>query len=168
MCLDKIHRYAKIILVIPACFFGIQALYGNFKNVQSNFKHFYAKNIDEKYFCIDGDFYQFMIFCKDRIPAGSSLLFNNLESDNEKASRVNFFELAYLMEKSRFYLYPIKVYIDQIDYTEGGKKVSIFQNQNILNSVRFVASYKSSKIFPGFKIAYKYGDNSYILVRQRQ
>lgn len=166
----KIKICLGIVLIIISFFFTVRFICAKFNYFRINLPYFLGKSLEEKYEIIDGDFYRFLSFCKKAIPADGEAIFYNSWNIYSKIYPDNtYFMFQYHKQKSKFYLYPIKIYVFSHGRKEIGTpwEINPEQENEILKRVSHIIAYYSDREFPGFKIGYKYDSNRYVLVKER-
>lgn len=165
----KITKIYLTIFILLSSFFFILLAYEKINYAKANMLSFFGKSLSEKYELIDGDYYKFLAFCKEKIPAGKEILFYSSWDVHQKICPGDaFITFEYYKQKSRFYLYPIRTYI----FSCGRKSLEYFDVSEkdineLLERISFIiVYYPDNRFFPGFKIKYKYDDTKYILAKE--
>lgn len=166
---NKIKIDFNFFIILSILFFSARFIYKKFNYFRINFPYHFDKNLTEKYSVIDGDFYKFISFCKNIIPDKSEVLFYNSWDVYQRVYMNNaYFLFHYHKQRSKFYLYPIKVHIFCMDKKDIGRPWEIppEDHDKILKRVNFIVACHLDREFPGFKIKYRYGYDHYLLAKE--
>lgn len=160
---QKYESHARFIFISIGLMFSVLSMYAGYSHTRRELPYFFAKDMSAKYKLADGNLYAFISFCKDKIPHRSDTLFYSPWNINDGRT---FMAFSYEREKARYYLYPIKVYLFPVEIRHGGLIGEYQEIDEILKKVSFIIVYRSDRIFPGFKVKYRYDDNKYILEKE--
>ena len=127
-------------------------------------------SLDDKYRKGDGEFYDFIRFCKEKIPQGSEvLLYVSWDIYKQHFPENSYLLYEYSLQKARYYLYPIRVHFFPLGTKgEAEPPLSEQQQQELLDKVSFVIDYYSDAVFKDFQPKYTFGQYQFIMQRERQ
>ncbi len=106
--IDKSKVFAIAVLIIW-CFFSFRMVTTQLKIAFKTYFKICALTLEQKYRLVDGSFYDFMQFCKEKIPEGDSIIFKCAPIDPEFRTQ-QWFSAEYFLGRSPYYLYPRKVF----------------------------------------------------------
>jgi len=111
------NKVLIIMTLIIWCFFSFRMLTTQLKIAFKTYFKICTLSLEQKYRLIDGPFYDFMQFCKEKIPEGNSIIFKCVPRDPEFRTQ-EWFNAEYFLGRSPYYLYPRKVFREK-DATPG-------------------------------------------------
>lgn len=140
----------SIIFIALSLFFCLQSVYSDLRYFLVNYPIFGKKGLEEKYRLIDKDFYSFMSFCKEKIPSGANVLFyNSWDECFQRYGKDAYYRFVYERQKSKFYLYPIKVYY--LYFKDEVLGLNPYTEEEVLKKVDYIISLSVDRTFAGFK-----------------
>jgi len=103
------NKVLIIMALIIWCFFSFRMITAQLKIAFKTYFKICALTLEQKYRLMDGRFYDFMQFCKEKNPEGDSIIFKCAPIDPEFRTQ-QWFSAEYFLGRSPYYLYPRKIF----------------------------------------------------------